>query len=152
MSDTSFNSFAISWILTGFSRISEIDFENPSKLIVISLFNSCTILYNTISCAVKLFVAATPISGPQFIPNTTSPLRVSDDVSKLTIEIILQLLFFAILTASKTSALSPLWDIAIKTESSSIVSGANWSSLAIIGSDFIFTYFDKICFAINAEL
>ena len=109
-------------------------------------------MYNTISCAVKLFVAATPISGPQFIPNATSPLRVSDDVSKLTIEIILQLLFFAILTASKTSALSPLWDIAIKTESYSIVSGTNWSSLAIIGSDLIFTYFDKICFAINAEL
>ena len=94
--------------MTGFSRISEIDFENSSKFIVIFSFNFCTILYNTSNCAVKLFVAATPISGPQFIPNTTSPLRVSDDVSKLTIEIILQLLFFAILTASKTSALSPL--------------------------------------------
>ena len=32
----------------------------------------------------------------------------SDDVSKLTMEIILQFAFFAILTASKTSALSPL--------------------------------------------
>ena len=114
--------------------------------------NFCTILYNTISCAVKLFVAATPISGPQFIPNMTSPLRVSDDVSKLTMEIILQFNFFAILTASKTSALSPLWEIAINIEFSSIVSGVNWSSLDIIGSDLILTYFDKICFAMSAEL
>ena len=116
------------------------------------LLNFCTILYSIVNCAVKLFVAATPISGPQLIPNVISDLRTSDDVSKLTIEIILQFTFFAILTASNTSALSPLWDIAIDTESFSIISGENWSSLDIIGSDLILTYFDKICFAMSAEL
>ncbi len=116
------------------------------------LLNFWTILYSITSCDVKLFVAATPISGPQFKPITTSASLASEDVSRLTIAIILQFAFFAIFTASKTSALSPLWDIAIRMEFSSIAFGANWSSLDMIGSALIFTYFDKICFAISAEL
>jgi len=47
----------------------------------------------------------------------------NDDVNKFTIEIIFAPDFLAIFTASRTSALSPLWEIAIKIESDYIEIG-----------------------------
>ena len=105
-----------------------------------------------INCDVKLLVAATPISGPQFIPITMSDSLERVDVIELIMEIILQLFFFAIFTASKTSALSPLWDIAITIELGSRLSGENCNSLEIIGSDLIFAYFAKRYFATSEAL
>ena len=100
----------------------------------------------------KLLVAATPISGPQFIPITMSDSLAKEDVKELIIDIILQSFCFAILTASKTSALSPLCDIAISIELGSILSGENCNSLAIMDSAFILAYFDKRYFAISVAL
>src|SRR5574338_475290 len=105
-----------------------------------------------LNCAVKLFVAATPISGPQPIPITTDDSWAKDDVRILTIDRILALAFFAIFTASKTSAFSPLCDIAIRIEFGSIVSGVNDSSLDMIGSTLILAYFCQRYFATSAAL
>src|SRR5579863_7456969 len=96
------------------------DFEILSK----SGFNESSdkllaILYNIASCDVKLFVAATPISGPQLRLAECKDMCTRDEVEMFTIEVILVPLLDAIFTVSSTSALSPLWDNAIKTDSSS---------------------------------
>ncbi len=105
-----------------------------------------------LSCDVKLFVAATPISGPQPIPMISDDSWAREDVKMLTIDSIFALDFFAMFTASKTSALSPLCEMATKMEFGSIVSGEKESSLDIIGSVFIFAYFCQRYFATSAAL
>ncbi len=64
----------------------------------------------------KLFVAATPISGPQFKVRIESLIRARDEVGTFTIERILAPFSFAFFTECKTSAVSPLWEMAITTE------------------------------------
>ena len=65
---------------------------------------------------------------------------------------ILDLNSFAILTDSKTSALSPLWEIAIKVEFCSIVSGEKGNSLAITVFIRIFVNLDNRYFITSAAL
>src|SRR6185437_12188367 len=85
--------------------------ELSAKLLAIS--------YKIASCAVKLFVAATPISGPQLRPTECKDMCTRDEVMMFTIDVILVPLLDAVFTVSSTSALSPLWDKAIRTELSS---------------------------------
>src|SRR6476660_6894090 len=72
-----------------------------------SLQRLLIIPYRTKSCEVKLFVAATPISGPQPISKKQSLILANDDVVILTIERIVAPFCLAALTACRTSALSP---------------------------------------------
>ena len=104
------------------------------------------------SCDVKLLVAATPISGPQLRLITASDSCDKDEFRWLTIDNILELDSFAIFTASNTSALSPLCEIAINVEFSSILSGENGYSLEIIGSIFNFAYLENKYFVTLAAL
>ena len=66
----------------------------------------------TESWPVKLLVAATPISGPQLTVRKESEILAREDVLILTIERIFVPISLACLTEFKTSAVSPLWDIA----------------------------------------
>ena len=81
------------------------------------LHNLSVILYKVASCDVKLFVAATPISGPQFNPIASDDSCERDEFRWFTIDKIFVFDFLAILTASNTSALSPLCEIVISVES-----------------------------------
>jgi hypothetical protein len=74
------------------------------------------------SCAKKLFVAATPISGPQFKIRKESLNLAKEDVGTLIIESILDPPSFAFFTEWITSAVSPLCEMAITTELDSKVS------------------------------
>jgi len=56
------------------------------------------------------------------------------------------------LTASNTSALSPLCDMATKIELGSILSGKNCNSLESMDSVFILAYFEKRYFATSEAL
>src|SRR5579872_5537724 len=153
MSETFFSLFATSLILESLERIFLIasdTFVRSNSMQPLHILS--TILYSTTSCDVKLLVAATPISGPQFSPMEIEDWCTSEDVIMLTIDMIFDPDFLAILTASNTSALSPLCDIAIRIDFSSNMSGENCASLEINGSIFIFAYFEKRNFAINAAL
>ena len=81
MSETSFSSFANSLILELSESIFEIEsetfFQSRFMHVLQRLF---VILYNIASCEVKLFVAATPISGPQLSPITTSDSCERDEL------------------------------------------------------------------------
>jgi len=80
MSDTSLRSLAISFIFELFDRIWEITNEIFSQSGLMQPLHSLSvILYNTASCDVKLFVAATPISGPQFYTFTNDDSCESDE-------------------------------------------------------------------------
>ena len=70
----------------------------------------------------KLLVAATPISGPQFRIRTESLILARDEVDIFTIERIFDPFSFAFLTECNTSAVSPLWEMAIIAELGSKVS------------------------------
>src|SRR6185437_2427547 len=74
------------------------------------------ILYMADNCDVKLLVAATPISGPQFSPTEIDEICARDEVIVLMIDSISVPFSFAIFTASMTSALSPLWDNAMRVD------------------------------------
>ena len=65
--------------------------------------------FPTITWAVKLFVAATPTSGPQFRVSTSSDSLASDDPAAFTTEITFAPFPLATLTACRRSAVSPLW-------------------------------------------
>ena len=88
----------------------------------------------TASCDVKLFVAATPISGPQFMPITTDDSCASDEAVRLTIETTLAPARRAASAASITSALSPLCESATRTDSPGTGSGQCGISLDMTGS------------------
>ena len=95
--------------------------------------------FPTITWAVKLFVAATPTSGPQFRSRTWSLCLASDEPATLTIETTDPTLFLlAFLTASSTSAVSPLWLSATNAVSSSMKGSSLSNSPEIIVSHFIF--------------
>ena len=64
----------------------------------------------------KLLVAATPISGPQFRARIESLILARDDVGTFTIERIFAPFSLAFFTECSTSAVSPLWEMAITTE------------------------------------
>src|SRR5579875_760716 len=104
------------------------------------------------SCAVKLFVAATPISGPHPRPVAMEESCDSDDVIMFTIEIIFAFDPFAMLTDSSTSALSTLWERAIRIDCCSKMSGEKCASDEMIGSIFILAYLEKRNFATSAAL
>src|SRR5215831_28079 len=133
-------------------RVVSIDFAKLSKCFQnpISLHILLTIPYKTESCDAKLFVAATPISGPHPISKKQSLILANDDVVILTIERILASLFLAAFTACRTSALSPLCEIAITIEWSSMMSWTYWNSLDITHSALILGYFAKTYFPIRA--
>ena len=97
-------------------------------------------------------VAATPISGPQFIPIVTSDWRASEEVIMLTTDIILHPAFLAVLTALSTSALSPLCDMATSTEPGPIPSDENCISLDMTASVLFLAWLAKKCFATSAAL
>src|SRR5579875_2347679 len=99
------------------------------------------------SCAVKLFVAATPISGPHPRPIAMEERCDSDDVIMFTIEIIFAFDPFAMLTASSTSALSPLWERAIRIDCCGKRSGERCASDEMFGSIFFLAYLEKRNFA-----
>src|ERR671932_2189804 len=105
----------------------------------------------TESCPVKLFVAATPISGPQFRVKEQSLIRANDEVGTFTIESIFAPVCLADFTECKTSAVSPLWEIAITAELSSNGPSVYSNSLDIIVSDLILAYLPSISFRIKAE-
>ena len=80
MSDTSLRSFAISFISELFDRIWEtMDETFPQSGLIQPLHSLSVILYSIVSCDVKLYVAATPISGPQFNPITNDDSCESDE-------------------------------------------------------------------------
>src|SRR6266498_4856013 len=102
------------------------------------------------NCPVKLLVAATPTSGPHFISKKQSLNLAREDVGTLTIETTLAFFSLAILTDCRTSAVSPLWEIAMSTAFSSIKSEEYWNSLDKIASTRIFEYLERMCLANNA--
>ena len=63
----------------------------------------------------KLLVAATPISGPQFRGIEISLSRINEEPGALTKDIILVFLNLASCTALSTSAVSPLCEIVRRT-------------------------------------
>src|ERR671923_1363423 len=103
------------------------------------------------SWPVKLLVAATPISGPQFMDRNASLFLASDDVATLTIDSILALCLLASLTESSTSAVSPLCDIAIRTESLSMDDSAYGDSLDITVSALVLANLASIYLKMSAE-
>src|ERR1043166_4613706 len=96
---------------------------------------------------VKLLVAATPISGPHFTSRKQSLSLARDDVVTFTIERTFAPFTLAALTDCKTSAVSPPWEMAIRTEFSSNDSQEYSNSLDMTASTRIFEYLDSICFA-----
>jgi hypothetical protein len=81
MSDISLRFFAISLIFELFNRMCDISAETFFQSgLMQPLHNLSVILYRIVSCDVKLFVAATPISGPQFNPITNDDSCESDDL------------------------------------------------------------------------
>ena len=109
-------------------------------------------MYNIDNCDVKLFVAATPISGPQFNPIANDDCCERDEFSRFTIDNIFAFDSLAIFTASNTSALSPLCEIVISVELGSISFGENGNSLEINVFILIFANFDMRYFVISAAL
>src|SRR5687767_5169785 len=103
------------------------------------------------SWPVKLLVAATPISGPQFVDRQASLALASDDVVTLTIDSILAPWFLASLTESSTSAVSPLCEIATSTELPSIDESAYCDSLDTTVSDLILPKRASMCLKMSAE-
>src|SRR6266511_2996437 len=103
------------------------------------------------SWPVKLLVAATPISGPQFVDRKASLALASDDVVTLTIDNILAPLLFASLTDSRTSAVSPLCEIATSSELLSIDQSRYCDSLDTMVSALILPNRANICLKMRAE-
>ena len=106
-----------SFIASTSSSLPSLDWTHP-------LHKLSTTVYSRDNCPVKLLVAATPTSGPQSMLRKESLILANEDVGILTIERIFAPISLAVLTDCKTSAVSPLCEMATKTELLSIGSSA----------------------------
>mmetsp|Transcript_9910 Transcript_9910/g.22529 ORF Transcript_9910/g.22529 Transcript_9910/m.22529 type:complete len:215 (-) Transcript_9910:1031-1675(-) len=100
---------------------------------------------------VNAFVDATPISGPACKYRPASVVRAMLEPTTLTMPIVRALNSCAIRMASKVSAVSPLWEMAITTSSEEIKGLRYRNSLAYSTSTGISAKLSSAYFAISPE-